>query len=178
MKRIVCFSLGLMLVVGSASAQSLGDAARKHRAQKKSAAARVYTNDDLTASTDYNNGAASGLASAQPAEAVAKDSAAPTPEDKAKLLASWRARFDDQKKAIALLERELDVTQREYKQQIALYYADAGNRLRDERAWAEQSRKFDSDVAAKQKDLAAARQKLEDMKEEARKAGLPSSISD
>ncbi len=176
---MIVISLAAMLAAGVAFAQSLGDVAKKNRSRKKPAATRVVTNDDLTSATEFNNGAASGLpTAAQPADSEKNDSATSKTEDREKLLADWRARFDEQKKSIALLQRELEVTQREYKQQIALYYADAGNRLRDQGAWAEQQRKYEADVATKQKDLDAARQKLEDMKEDARKAGVPSSVSD
>ncbi len=179
MKRIICAWLAVVLLAVSASAQSLGDVAKKNRTQKKPAATRVFTDEDLGIATEFNNGAASGLpVPSQPADADKAGSSALTAGDKAKLAADWRARFDEQKKAIALLERELDVTQREYKQQVALYYSDAANRLRDQRAWAEQQRKYESDVATKQKDLETARQKLETMKEDARKAGMPSSISE
>ncbi len=180
MKRILGLCLGISLLASLAAAQSLGEIARRQRQQKKPSASRVYTNDDLPTSAPINIGAASTATEAKPAENVERqaEQKAATPEDKAKINAEWKARFDEQKKAISLLERELGVLQGEYKQQVALYYADAGNQLRDQRKWADEQRKYDADIAAKQKALAEARQKLEDMKEEARKAGVPSSVTD
>jgi hypothetical protein len=171
----------LALLTGVAGAQSLGAIARKQREQKKKPAttSRVFTNDDLTTPTDYNNGAAStGAAatekSAESPDAKAADTKAATPEDKAKLIAEWRAKIDDQKKAATLLERELDVLQREYKMRIAVYYADAGARLRNQGQWAQEDAKYQADIAAKQKDAVAARQKVDELREQARKAGVPS----
>ncbi len=184
MKRILGLCLGISLLAGTMAAQSLGEVARRNRQQKRPPATRVYTNDDLPTSATINIGGAIARGDEKPAEnaeatpAASEGEPAAAPEDREKSNAAWRAKFDEQRKAISLLERELDVLQREYKQQIALYYADAGNQLRDQRKWAEDQRKYDADIAAKQKALADARLKLDDMKEEARKAGLPSSVSD
>ncbi len=176
MKRIIFLCLGVMLLASTASSQSLGEAARKNRVQKKPAAARVYTNDDLAATPMFNNGAATTAATSEKSAEDSEAAKAAAPEDREKLIAEWRGKLDEQKKAISLLEREVDVMQREYKQQVALFYADAGNQLRNQAAWAEQQRKYEGDITAKQQELASARQKLDDSKEEARKAGVPSSV--
>ena len=55
----------------------------------------------------------------------------------------------------------------------AAFYADAGNQLRDEKKWAEDQRKYQSDMEGKQKELEEAKQKLVDLQEEGRKAGVP-----
>lgn len=182
MNRIVCASLAGVLLTGTvAAAQSLGDIARKQRQQKKPAAARVVTNDDLATATTFNNGAASTGIEEKPADAADKkatDSTLPSPEEKARLAAEWRAKLDEQRNAVALLEREVDVFQREYKLRVTAYYADAGYRFRDQRTWGEQDRKYQDEIAAKQKNLADARQKLEDMQEQARKAGTPTAQID
>ena len=180
MKRMLCLFLGVMALAATTSAQSLGEVARKSRTQKKPAATRVYTNDDLSTATTFNNGAASGPTATEPeADAEAKPAEKSTaPADKEKALADWRAKFDEQKKAISLLERELDVAQREHQQRVAAFYADAGNQLRNQSAWAEQDRKLQAEITAKQQALATGRQKLEELKEAARKAGMPSSAAE
>jgi hypothetical protein len=61
--------------------------------------------------------------------------------------------------------------EREHKLREAVFYADAGSRVRDERTWFDQERKYQADLATKQKTLAAERNKLGDMKDAARKAG-------
>ncbi len=177
MKRTLCLILGMAVIATVAMAQSLGDVARKQRQEKKPPAARVYTNDDLPTNAPINVG--SSPAAEKSDSKVAEKTATPgSPEEIAKLSASWRAKLDEQKKAIAMLERELDVTQREYRQRVAEFYWDAGTRLRDDRKWADNERKYQADLADKQKQVADARQKLDDMREEARKAGVPSSATE
>ena len=83
--------------------------------------------------------------------------------------------MEKQKDEISRLERELDVATREWKLQQATYYADAGNQLRDPAAFAERERKFNDETKQKQQAIADAKQKLDDMQEQARKSGLPSS---
>ena len=74
------------------------------------------------------------------------------------------------------MSRELDVLQREYQLRAAAMYADAGNRLRNEGDWDKQDAQYKQQIADKQKALDDAKQKLEDMLEDARKAGVPASI--
>ena len=75
-----------------------------------------------------------------------------------------------------MASRELDVTQREYQLRAAAMYADAGNRLRNSVQWDKEEATYKQQLADKQKALDEAKQKLEDMKEEAVKAGIPSSM--
>ena len=93
-------------------------------------------------------------------------------------MAEWKARFAEQRKVISGLERELDVLQRENKLRAASYYADAGNRLRDEKKYAEDDRRYKTDIANKEQEITAAKQKFEEMQDQARKAGMPSRVSD
>lgn len=72
--------------------------------------------------------------------------------------------------------RELDVLQREYQLRAAAFYADAGNRLRNQAVWDQEDAKYKEQIADKQKELDTAKQKLDDMQEDARKAGMPSSV--
>jgi phosphopantetheinyl transferase (holo-ACP synthase) len=89
---------------------------------------------------------------------------------------AMKAQIAGQKEDIARLQRELDVAQREFKLQVANYYADAGNSLRDPKAWQDQSKKTQDEIAAKQEAVDKAKQKLADMQEAARKAGFPASV--
>jgi hypothetical protein len=59
----------------------------------------------------------------------------------------------------------------------AAFYADAGNRLRNEAAWDQEDAKYKQQIADKQKALDEAKQKLDDTQEDARKAGMPSSVT-
>ena len=53
----------------------------------------------------------------------------------------------------------------------ASYYGDAGSRLRNERQYADDDRKYRDQVTTKQKAIDDGKAKLEQMKDEARKAG-------
>ena len=65
--------------------------------------------------------------------------------------------------------------QREYQIRAAAMYADAGNRMRNSADWDKQDTQYKQQIADKQKSLDDAKQKLEDMQEEARKAGASAS---
>ena len=73
-------------------------------------------------------------------------------------------------KEIAQLQREQDVSTREWKLRQAAYYGDAGNQLRDPKAWADQERAHNDEINQKQTAIDAAKQKLDDLNEQARKA--------
>jgi hypothetical protein len=88
----------------------------------------------------------------------------------------WGDRIAQQKDQIDLLSRELDVLQREYQIRAAAMYADVGNRLRNSGDWDKQDTQYKQQIADKQKAVDDAKQKLEDLQEEARKAGVPASI--
>ena len=74
-----------------------------------------------------------------------------------------------------MLGREFDVLQREYQIRAAAMYADAGNRMRNSADWDKQDTQYKQQIADKQKSLDDAKQKLEDLQEEARKAGASAS---
>jgi predicted RNase H-like nuclease (RuvC/YqgF family) len=169
----------------AAQSQSLGDYARAMRKEKRPPAKKVYTNDNLPTSASISvvgppAASAEEKAAAQPqaeeekpAQKEAKTAEPPAPQGEQ----GWRDQISVQKKKISDLERDLDVLQREYKLQIANYYADAGTQLRDQKQWAEKDAKYQADIAAKQKELDEAKAQLQDLEEQARKAGVPSSVS-
>ena len=192
--------LGLMATV--AFGQSLADVARNVRKEKtKSAPSTVYTNDNLpgqgdnrvpsgkTADSDQNNSAADAKDGSKKTEDDQAEKKAEAGDKKSddklsdteklnKATEDWRNRITKQKETVALLQRELDVLQREYRLRAAAYYADAGNALRNQKQWADSDRDYRSQIEAKQKELDAAKQKLEDMKEEARQARIPESATE
>lgn len=186
MKRIVRVTILLAmsaLLAATAAAQSLGEVARQHREKKQSAqsaptAERVWTNEDLPAATIRDDGAEAPRPEAGEAKAAAAAGEEDAAPDRTKLEAEWRDKFAEHKKVIAQLEREIDILQREARLRAASFYADAGTRLRDEKKFAEEQRQEQEQVATKQKELDAARQKLEDMRRDLRRAGLPSSIGE
>jgi len=105
--------------------------------------------------------------------------AAATEDDQAKrqaALKEWQQKLTAQKDQIDLADRELDVLKREYQLRAAAFYADAGDRLRNSAAWDRQDTQYKQQIADKQKALDDAKQKLEEMQEEARKAGIPAAM--
>lgn len=195
MKRIE-FMLAVIAVVvatamaAAAQAGSLGDYARAVRTEKRPPAKKVYTNDNLPSTASIS------VVGPPPASTEEKPAAKPQDEkpkadkdqDQKEGKSSenkaprdeqgWRNQLDAQKTKIADLTRELDLLQREYKLRVADYYADAGTQLRDPKKWAEEDAKYRADVAEKQKQLEEAKAQLQDMEEQARKAGVSSSSSE
>lgn len=96
-----------------------------------------------------------------------------SPEDRDKAYSEWQNKIGEQKHQVELLERELDVLQREYKMRAAAVYADVGYRLRNSAQWDKQDKDYKAQIDAKQKDLDAARKTLADLQDQARKAGVP-----
>jgi hypothetical protein len=189
---------------GPASGGSLGDYARQVRKDSGSTAKpKVFDNDNLpredTLSIVGSATSADDSASAKAPEPTApeakpaadaktgtddKTAAADKPADgkspaddaKQAMWKEWGDKIKAQQDAIDLAARELDVLQREYKMRAAAMYSDVGNRLRNSADWDKEDADYKQKIDAKQKALDDAKQKLEDLQEEARKAGVPSSV--
>jgi hypothetical protein len=179
MKNTKYLAVGALLILGTtgAVAQSLGDYARTVRKNKpeESPTVRHFDNDNLPtdqalsvvgpAPTDSTT--AQGIKA--PA-AVADTKATPAAEAQ-KTPDEWKKKLDEQKAKVDSLSHELDLQQREYRLRAASYYGDAGARLRDAAQWEKDDVQYKSDVEGKQQAINDARQKLDDLQEEARKAG-------
>jgi hypothetical protein len=198
---------------------SLGEVARRYRAQAGKKPAKVFTNEDLKP-VDFNNGAVTGLpenapanpgkaeSSTRPAKskagveqaknspeknALAEKEKAPT-QDAAKNEETdkkegheaetsldsrnerYRAQYESKKNELTLLQRELNVLQREFNLMTADYYADAGRALRDPQDWAAKRQEYADEIASKQKQITGASQALDELKEQARRAGVSASM--
>jgi hypothetical protein len=157
-----------------ASAQApLGDVARQERSKQKPQAAKTITNDDLP-SVDTSRDVA-GSSDSKKDDADSKDGEKKkdlSASDKMKEMDAWKAKVAAQDAKVKDLDREINLMEREHKLRQAVFYADAGTRVRDERMWFDQERKYQADLSTKQKALAAERNKLDDLKEGARKAGV------
>ncbi|HEY1678966.1 MAG TPA: hypothetical protein VGG04_14720 [Candidatus Sulfotelmatobacter sp.] len=185
---------------GSPAGTSLGDYARQVRKGSGDAAkSKVFDNDNLPkndklsvvgkpADADENpNEPKQDDSAAAPASGEAKTgsenkpaatSASPEEDQAAKQQAwkQWADKLSAQKDQIDLLQREFDVLQREYQIRAAEMYSDVGNRLRNSADWDQKDAQYKQQIADKQKAVDDAKQKLDDMQEEARKAGVPSSV--
>jgi hypothetical protein len=178
-------------VPGSASAPepSLGSYARAVKKDKKpQAPAKKWDNDNLPKddkiSVVGNGATASVAASAVPlsesqptAGASGKLEVQPgqSQEQRQVVYDQWQQRINTQQSQADLLQRELDVDQREYRVRAAAFYADAGDRLRNQAAWDKEDADYKQKIAEKQKALDEAKQKVTEMQEDARKSGVPSS---
>lgn len=167
---------------------SLGDYARQVKKDGAPAKARpkVFDNDNLPTEDKLSvigearpATTAQNASENQPAEANGSATAPATPkspadeaaEKKAAEAKQWQDKLDTQKGQIDLAARELDVTQREYQLRAAAMYADAGNRMRNEAEWDKEDAQYKQQIADKQKALDDAKAKLDDIQENARKAG-------
>jgi hypothetical protein len=186
----------------STSDQSLGDWAR---AQKKDKAktAKVFDNDNMPMQdqlnivgreTEQTVDAQSSSSGDQQHNSVGPDgkpSATARPlsndkplaitpgesaEDRQKVYDQWQNRITDEQQKIDLATRELDVLQREYKLREADFYADAGNRLRNQTDWDKKDADYKKELADKQQALNDAKDTMDNMQEDARKAGVPNSV--
>lgn len=166
---------------------SLGSYARNVRKDKKpQAAAKRFDNDTLPKddkiSVVGNEPVTS--ADAQPADqpqdqATADTAPKVTPgqsqEERQRVYGDWQQKITAQQAQVDLLARELDVAQREYRLRAASFYADAGDRMRNQAGWDKEDADYKSKLADKQKALDDAKQQLSNLQEDARKSGVPSS---
>jgi len=164
---------------------SLGDYARKiHKDPAVKAKPKVFDNDNLPTEDKLSVVGAPVAANAGDSTATNSDpkNSAPAtkPEDdqskKEAEWKSWQDKLATQKSAIDLASRELDVLQKEYQLRAAAMYADVGNRLRNSSQWDKEDADFKQKIADKQKAVEDAKQKLDDMQEQARKAGVPAAM--
>lgn len=177
-----------LILTALAAAQSLGDAAREARKNKRpaSTSTRVFTNESVAGTgTSVNSTGADaldanlGIVKKDPADkAAAKTDAAAagaadlSPEEqKAKLIDDTRKELDASKASLAQMQRDLEVTQRENRLRAASYYGDAGNRLRDEKKYADEDRKNQADLASKQQAIAGLQRKVDALAEQLRRLG-------
>ena len=169
MKRILWMTGLALLGTTLCSAQSLGDYAKQQRSEKKDPAKKVYTNDDIpTTVTFKDEKPADSAAPADPKQSEQEK------DDKAKKLEAWKNDLESQKKKIADLQHEVDLLQREMKMRGAVYYADAGARLRDSEKWTQDQKNYEDQIKQKQEQIAAEQAKLDGMNDQARKEGLTS----
>jgi hypothetical protein len=209
MKRIAYFSMAVMILLGAflglaaAQSDSLADAARAARKDKKETP-KKFDNDNLPKTDKLS---VVGKPEPQPSEKSAEQASQSNSESEAKPEAKseaqpeaesgdsgkkpadgdeekegqsknqqWKGKIAEQNHQVDLLTRELDVMQREYQLRAAAFYADAGNRLRNQGSWDKEDAQYKKQLDAKQKELATAKQELEDLKEQARKAGVPAGM--
>ena len=148
------------------------------QAEAENNAAETKTESNPEAKDDSAENSATVAASKDAADKPKTEDtkAEDTKSERGKMLKDWEDKIRAQQGEIDLLSREVDVANREYRLRAAAFYADAGNRLRNAAAWDKEDSQYKDQITQKQKRLDEAKQKLEDLREQARKAGVPSSI--
>ena len=149
------------------------------QAPEPSADASATANNGDRAPASHSAGtpaAGDGSASSQPQTNADQKPAEDEQAQKQKVFKDWQAKIEKQRSQVDMLARELDVTNREYRLRAAAFYADAGNRLRNAGSWDKEEAQYKEQIVEKQKKLEEAKQQLEDVQEQARKAGVPSSL--
>lgn len=177
MKKFLLFIAVMSFAVGAWAQQSLGEIARLNRAKKKPSST-IRLNDDnmprtLTTNPD-DDSAKDADKTASAAKSDEKKEAADAAKEKKEADSKMADAIKKQKDEVAQLQHELDIAQREQRLNAAAFYGDAGVQLRDQAKFAEDSRKKQSEIDGKKQAIEAAQQKLSDLEEQARKAGLPS----
>ena len=188
------YVLAILALATFASAQetSLADAARLHKQQQtgKPTAAKVFTNDDLpTTETISTVGATPVENTATP---VANDNngsdgsqaaaAAPKTDDpakdKKKSWEDWQKKIEAQKASVAQMQKDNDEVERQYKLTTGNFYNSAQQRVYDGAAMAKEDAAYKEQMEKKRNAIVDAKQKVDDMEENARKAGVPAGYRD
>jgi hypothetical protein len=191
---------GTLTTLAGAQSEPLGDyarAVRKEKKQEKLESGKRFDNDNLpktdTLSVVGKAADQSAPNSSDAASQAAQDKAqtdqkaddstklgeskpGEPAKDRQKMYDEWKKKISTQQEQVNLLTREMDVMQREYRLRAAAFYADAGNRLRNAGSWDKEDAQYKQQLAEKQKTLDTAKEELQDLRERARKAGVPPSM--
>lgn len=184
MKRlveIIVIALLALPICGFANTdeQSLGDVARKARAQKQSQAkaTRVFDNDNIPKeggiSTVTMAGPSSTEKGKEPASKEAKgkgDKEKKTSADEEK---EWREKFAKLREELGYQERNLDVLQRELNLSQIQNYSDPNVAMREEYQRTEINKKT-QDIEDQKQKVDKLKKALADLEEELHRKGLPS----
>lgn len=178
-KSFVVIAIAVVLGIG-AYAQSLGDAARQNRKQPKPQASKTYTDEDVRSvetpaeTTEEKKASDEKKSETTEASSIVKTAEADKndTDDPARAEQKWKAQFAEQQQKVSRLEKEQQLADREHKLRAAVFYADAGARLRDDKKWAEEERKHKNEMSKLEQDLKTAKEKLDQIREDARKAGV------
>jgi hypothetical protein len=182
MKPMVIATL-LLLGISGAAAQSLGDYARAVRKDKAepSSTSRHYDNDNLPTSQPLSvvgpppaadTNAAPEAEDAKPKSSEKAAAANPADAERQKAAEDWKTKIDEQQKKLDSLNHDLDLAQREYRLRVATQYDSEGNRIQNAGQWGKEDAQYRTDTEAKQKAIETAQQELNDVQDQAHKAGI------
>jgi hypothetical protein len=170
--RIPAFAAALALAGVSASAQSLGDVARKEEARRKAVAksGKVYTNDSVRGSDAAVSPAPAGPAAAVPAEVKPEEKPAEDAGPK-KDEAYWRTRMGEARTGLERAQTFQEALQSRINGLSAEFAA------RDDPAQrsviSSNRQKAMAELERVKKEIADFTKQISDIEDEARKAGVP-----
>ena len=174
MRKTILGALGIILLAyplcyGAPQQESVAEAARKAREQKKTQPkhAKVLTNDDLAAMGGVS---VVGTPAAPPQKEAAAAGKKPGPAEEEKGEAYWRKRFADARTKLRDAEKELDILQRELNLKQTQYYSDPMKALQEQYDRKEIDT-YRQKITDKQKEVDQLRQALSDLEDELRHAG-------
>jgi hypothetical protein len=177
-----CVRVAVCLLIAAGllglQAQSLGEAARKIRAQKagapKAKADRVYNNENLPRTTTIS---VIGGSEPAPARTATAETAAPggaaTSDASKEEEKTWRARFAKLRADLANEERRMDTLQRELNLAQIQAYQDPNQANREAFTRNELTQRT-QEIEQQRQTVEAAKKAIADLEEELRKKGLPS----
>ena len=166
---------GTPATTSGSQSESLGDAARKARAQKKHSGkpAKVFTNDDM-GRLKYEPsvvGNQSALASGTDRTIEGAQGKKLSKGDEGKKdEAYWRARFAAARRSLADDSKELHILQREFNQKQEQFYQDPNSALKQQYS-RDDLNKTQGEIDAKKQAVEKDKQALSDLEDELRKAG-------
>jgi len=163
----VVVGLGVF-ATGGVFAQSLGDVARQQKqnsAQTKAAAKKVITEDDLPTQETISTGSSDSKETDASKEEKQADSAA----DKLKSADEFKAVIQSQKQNVDSLQKQVD------EMKASVHFVEA-NRYSNGVQYNEHQIQKQKEADRLQKQLDEEKSKLQDMQEQARKAGFGSAV--
>jgi hypothetical protein len=164
----------------SPAAQSLGDYARAVKKTKNAPASdhkKVYDNDNLPANSSISVVGNPTSSLQQPSSdqianpAAAADQSGSSSDKSTEKLAA-------QNEKVSGLAHEVELLQREYTVKSAEFYSNPANMAQHPKGFAKDDTDYKQKIADKQKELEAAKTKLSDMQDEARREGAPTAATE
>lgn len=156
-------------VASSAPQDSLAEAARKAREQKKLAAkpGKVFTNDNIPTAGGISSASSSSAPSGKEAatDATPASSSASANDEK-----SWRDKFAQLRQKLDRDKENLDVMQRELGELSVQYYSDPSKAMQQQLSRDDINKKTAA-IDAKKKEVDADQQAIDDAEDDLRKAG-------
>jgi len=174
---VLGLGLGQARAQGEATSPSLGDLARKLKAQRAQAGQKpkLYTNDNLPARPPRETlTVAAGMSATEPAQTEIKEGRGTTaqaePAEEVRDEKYYRTRMSDLRAQLALHQRQLDVLQQKLSQNQMQFYGDPNKTLQQEFTRSDVN-KLNQEVQKKQQEVAADEKAMEDLRDQVRRDG-------